>query len=370
MAMFKQFINSSVITALALGLLFTTPLLAADPTGVFTGQAPDGPVVLQLHTGLQGYLNGQLQCNGRDFAVVASQNGNQLLGLVGAPGFQPVQLRASLRENGSIVLACNGSTIALQRNQAPTNPAMTNYAAQNDATSTAASTEQQAMQTAPANPLAPQPTATPADSVTADLSALADQASKERQAELAKLYAPQNPQPMYQTNPQQSDQYQTPNNSYSAQQPSIYQAANPQSAAGAYAPASAYQMPQTQYQPQNYPTAPAYNYPAAPYAPMPAASYNQPNDGSAVMQNYEQYQAAQDQLSLQRSDAMREQNRYTGPDGQEITAPENATQVTVDQAGQATYTTEQAPTPPADETVAQPYSYSAPAAPAAEGDGN
>jgi hypothetical protein len=77
-------------------------------------------------------------------------------------------------------------------------------------------------------------------------------------------------------------------------------------------------------------------------------------------------------MSLQRSDTMREQNRYIGPDGNEIVAPENATQVTVDQAGQATYTTEQAPTPPADETVAQPYSYTAPETPAApaEGDGN
>jgi len=97
---------------------------------------------------------------------------------------------------------------------------------------------------------------------------------------------------------------------------------------------------------------------------------NQPHDGTALMSPYAHPQAVDDQISLQRSDAMREQNRYTGEDGTQYTAPENATQVTVDQAGQATYTTEQAPTPPADETVAQPYSYTAPAAPAAEGDGN
>jgi hypothetical protein len=102
---------------------------------------------------------------------------------------------------------------------------------------------------------------------------------------------------------------------------------------------------------------------------QPAMSMNQPNDGSALMQQYEHQQAVDDQISLQRSDTMREQNRYVGPDGTEIVAPENATQVTVDQGGQATYTTEQAPTPPAEETVAQPYSYSAPAAPT-EGDGN
>jgi hypothetical protein len=98
----------------------------------------------------------------------------------------------------------------------------------------------------------------------------------------------------------------------------------------------------------------------------PTASLNHPNDGSDIMQQYEQDQRVQDQLSLQRSDTMRDQNRYVGPDGTEYTAPLEATQVTVDNTGQATYTTEQAPTPPANETVAQPYDYSAPAPAASE----
>lgn len=373
--------SKHLINALAIALLFVTPVLAADPTGVFSGQASDGPVVLQLQPGQPGYLKGRLHCNGRDFVVVARQNGDHLLGLVGARGIPSVQFLASLQPDGSIILMCDNTSIALSRNQpagAPAdagNPAMTSYAAQANAASNAADAEQQAMRGASADIASQQRAVMPADPVTADLSAMADQAASERQAEMAKLYAPQNPQQMAQPNSMQTEPSQNPYAAYptspAAGGQGYYGAYQ---AAGTTASSGSYQVPQ----PQSYSAAPAYAYPT-PYTPMPsqepAASYNQPNDGSAVMQNYEQYQAAQDQMSLQRSDTMREQNRSVGPDGEQITSPLDATQVTVDQANQAWYTTEQAPTPPADQTVAQPYSYSAPEAPAAEapaaeGDGN
>jgi hypothetical protein len=280
--MFKNAIKSFVAA-----VLFATPVLAADATGTFTGQSPNGPVVLQLHPSQRpGVLAGELHCGPNAFAVVAQQQGDRMAGLFGAPGIQPMQFVGAMQNNGVLTLVCNGSAIQLTRGGQP----------------------------APAQ-------------------------------------MPQQPQQQWQQQ-RMAQQYQTV-------QPPSY--SNPQPPAG-------YVYANPGYG-QAYGNAGngGYAYPGA-YTPAPAVNYNHPNDGSAVMKQYERYQAAQDQMALQRSDTMRGQNRYVGPDGTEYTAPIEATQVTVDNTGQGTYSTEQAPTCPPSETVAQPYNYSAPAASgAAEG---
>lgn len=361
--MFKKFIK-----AVAATVLMASPLFGAGVNGLYRGQSANGPVMLQINPGPQGYLVGKLRSSNGLFAVVAQQNGSNLNGMFGAPGAGPMQFTGTVQDNGTLVLTCAGQTIQLQSNQpapavTPANPLST------DGTPSQIPTAQNTQGAAE-------------DPIAAQMDALAKQAAAERQQELSQLptarnypqnynnqAAPQGYPGAYGQMPAQTSaygNYQAPASNYPTQ-PQTYQAptyGNTPQYAPQYTP---------QYVPQSVPQyAPQYTPQYTPMpAQVPAMNLNQPADDSAIMSQYEHQQAVDDQMSLQRSDTTREQNRYVGPDGNEIVAPENATQVTVDQANQATYTTEQAPTPPADETVAQPYSYTAPETPApAEGDGN
>jgi hypothetical protein len=354
----------NLIKACAASLIVAAPAFAADVDGVFKGQGAKGPVVLELHAGQRGYLTGELHCNHSTFAVVAKQDGDELAGIFGAPGVMPMQFTGSVEDNGALTVTCNGSTIELKHKTA---------AKANDNAADAQAAEAQAQAEIKMRQYIAQHTRPAAvdnnntDTAEADYMATAREAARERQAMQAGMYGSQNSQPtaMDQSNTNSRGTYgaygQMPVQTNAGYNGGGYQAG------GNYQDGASYSMPQA----QSYPNAGAgYGY-AAPYVPaqsqQPAVSYNHPDDGSASMQQYEQYQAVQDQISLQRSDAMRDQSRFIGADGTQIIAPDTATQVTVDQAGQATYTTEQAPAAPPMETVAQPYTYTAPTAePAAE----
>jgi hypothetical protein len=355
----------NLVKAVATGLLLSTSVLAADVNGTFKGQGPNGPVMLQIQPGPQGYLVGRLRSNGGVFAVVSQQNGDQLIGMLESPQGQPMQFSGMVHNDGSLVLSSGGSTVTLEPKEA--------------AASKAASVDQTTGGQTTAGSVYgsqnSQPVATPADpndDVATEMQQLANQASRERAAEMAAITNPRNTQPAAAQNyPGAASGYgaygQAPVQANAGYCGGTYQTGGAYQTGAANPSAGNYTMQQAPAYPSAYPSG---GYAYTPYTPMPqqpAVNYNQPNDGSAIMQQYEQQQAAQDQISLQRSDTMREQNRYVGEDGTQYTAPENATQVTVDQGGQATYTTEQAPTPPADETVATPYSYSSTPA---EGDGN
>jgi len=358
----------SLIKAIAAGLLLSTSVLAADVNGTFKGQGPNGPVMLQIQPGPQGYLVGRLRGGRGVFAVVAQQDGNQLFGLLESPQGQPMQFGGLVQNDGSLILTSGGLTITLEPKDAAASKA-----ASVDQTTGAPTTGGQVYGSQNS-----QPAATPVnanDDVVTEMQQLANQAARERAAETAAITAPRNTQPAAQNYPGAASGYgsygQAPVQANAGYYGGAYQGGGANQAGAAYPSAGNYTLPQAPAYPSAYPSG---GYANVPYAPMPqqqpALRYNQPNDGSAIMQQYEHQQAVDDQISLERSDTTREQNRYVGEDGTQYTAPENATQVTVDQAGQATYTTEQAPTPPADEPVVTPYSYSSGSSTATEGDGN
>lgn len=94
------------------------------------------------------------------------------------------------------------------------------------------------------------------------------------------------------------------------------------------------------------------------HAPSSSVSLNHPNEaGDILMKGYERRSKVMDQIALQRSDAIRGQTRWTGADGSQIVAPNDAARVFQSNGGQAVYTTTQSGNPGPNYNEATPYNY-------------